>query len=72
MFALDNINPNSFLKDEFGNYKFSDKAAKIMVQCFFEGITRKLPSITFLRYIYSGTFTNFNVHEIEKQLYMLS
>lgn len=30
-FALENINQNSFLKDEFGNYKFSDKAAKIMV-----------------------------------------
>ena len=36
--------------------------------CLFEGLTRKAPAFTYLRFVYTGTFSKINMSSIDADL----
>lgn len=50
-FSFDHISQSDFELDEIGNRKYKNQNLKLVVQCLFEGLTRKIPAMNYLRYV---------------------
>lgn len=72
MFTENVLGSSSFLSDDIGNIKFKSKALSVMVQCLFEGLTRKISSLNYLRFFYSNILKKVNIHIIDNEMQKLS
>jgi hypothetical protein len=50
------------------NKIIKDAALKDTLICLFEGLTRKAPSFTYLRFVFTGTFSKINMSLIDADL----
>jgi len=55
-FADIGLLPESFEKDSLDQVCLKNGPLKRAIQCLFEGLTRKIPAIHFLRHIYTEDF----------------
>ncbi len=39
-----------------------------MIMCMFEGVTRKIPSFNYLRFVYAGPFNRVNMYNMDQDL----
>lgn len=61
-FAGSGISQEHFKKDSIGQVQFKSEALRQIVMCLFEGITRKIPSFNFLRFVFAGPFNRVNMY----------
>lgn len=52
-FADNELLPDRFEKDKLDQICIKNEALKQAIRCLMEGLTRKIPAINFLRYIYT-------------------
>ena len=56
-FAIASISTDKFYRDSIGQVQFTDKTLIQLIMCLFEGVTRKIPSLNYLRFIYTEPFS---------------
>ena len=50
------------------NVFIKDSALKQTLMCLFEGLTRKQPCFTYLRFVYSANFSKISMSQIDADL----
>lgn len=61
-FARASISTDKFNRDSVGQVQFKDQALRQLIMCLFEGVTRKIPSFNYLRFVYAGPFNRVNMY----------
>ena len=66
------VTPKDFEIDKVGQKSIKNKVLKEAICCLFEGLTRKIPAINFLRNVFTKVFSKLNIHNIERDFFSIN
>jgi hypothetical protein len=58
------MSKESFALDANGSLRFKSPALKKLVQCLLEGLTRKIPALNYLKFVFEEAFKKVNMQQI--------